>query len=103
MDSYPIWLALFVILPLALLWAFARHTLMKYARMLGFTVLGCLAVSVPWDILSVNDHIWYFQQPHVLGIWLLGLPLEEYVYIAGVGLLACSVVILLWERYGKAE
>ncbi len=103
MDSYPLWLLLFVILPLALLWAFAHRILVKYARMLAFTVLGCLLVSVPWDILSVDDHIWTFRQPHVIGLWLLGLPLEEYVYIAGVGLLSCSVAILAWERYGRAE
>ena len=102
MYSYPIWLLLFIILPLVLLWVFAHKTLRKHARLLGFTALGCLAVSVPWDILSVQDGIWYFTEPHILGVWVLGLPIEEYVYIVGVGLLACIVTLLLWERYGKA-
>ena len=103
MHSYPMWLAIFIILPLAALWTFGRRTLRKYARMLGLTAIGCLVVSVPWDILSVQGGIWYFKPPHIVGVWLLGLPIEEYVYIVGVGLLACSVTILLWERYGEVE
>lgn len=103
MYSYPIWLVLFLILPLALLWIFKYKTLKKYTGVLGLTVAGCLAVSVPWDILSVNDHIWYFAKPHIFGLSLLGLPIEEYVYIAGVALLACSVTILVWERYGEQK
>src|SRR5512140_2602732 len=103
MHTYPLWLLLFFSLRLGLLWAFNYRTLKQYASMLGLTVVGCLAVSVPWDILSVNDHIWYFRQPQISGVWLLGLPVEEYVYIACMGLLACTVTLLLWERYGKAE
>ena len=103
MYSYPLWLALFLILPLAILWVLQYRTFKKYMVMLGLTAVGCLAVSVPWDILSVKDGIWYFTTPHIFGIWLIGLPLEEYVYIVCVGLLACSVTILFWERLGKAE
>ena len=97
MYSYPIWLLLFLILPLALLWTWKYKILRKHAGVLGLTVIGCLAVSIPWDILSVNNRIWHFAKPHIFGLWLLGLPIEEYVYIACVGLLASSVTILLWE------
>ena len=101
MYSYPIWLLLFLIVPLALLWIIKYKTLVKYMGVLGLTSIGSLAVSVPWDILSVNERIWYFSKPHIFGLSLLGLPIEEYVYIAGVALLSCSVTILLWERYGE--
>jgi lycopene cyclase domain-containing protein len=103
MYSYPIWLLFFLILPLALFWIWKYKSLRKYAQVLGLTVIGCLAVSIPWDILSVNNRIWYFSKPHIFGLWLLGLPLEEYVYIAGVGLLACSVTVLLWDLYGEKQ
>ena len=103
MYSYPIWLALFLLLPLALLWAIKYRTLRKHLGVLTLTAIGYLSVSVPWDILSVNDHIWYFAQPHIFGLSLLGLPIEEYVYIVGVALISCSVTILLWERYGEKQ
>src|SRR6266487_880157 len=100
MFSYPLWLLLFLTLPVVLIWIFNFQTLMKYKLVLGLIVIGCLAVSVPWDILSVNDQIWYFSKPHIVGISLLGLPIEEYIYISFVGLLASSVTVLIWERYG---
>ena len=103
MYSYPLWLLLFLTLPLALIWIFKSQTLMKYKWVLVLTTIGCLIISVPWDILSVNDHIWYFSEPHIVGIWLLGLPIEEYVYISFVGLLAACVTILIWERYGVKQ
>jgi lycopene cyclase domain-containing protein len=100
MHSYPLWLLIFLILPLALIWSFKFKTLLKYRLALTVTVISCLAIAVPWDILAVNDHIWYFSEPYILGAWLLGLPVEEYVYILFVGLLSSSVTILVWEHYG---
>jgi len=73
---------------------------MKYKLVLALTIIGCLAIAVPWDILSVNDHIWYFSEPYILGVWLFGLPIEEYIYITFVALLSSSVTVLLWEQYG---
>ena len=100
MRPYPLWLLLFLILPLGLIWIFRFQTLLKYKWVLALTAIGCLAISVPWDLLAVNDHIWYFSEPYILGARLLGLPVEEYVYILFVGLLCSSVTILAWERYG---
>ena len=101
--SYPLWLCLFLIIPLGTLWKIKYKTLIKYKLVLALTTLGCLAVSIPWDILSVKDRIWYFAIPHILGAWVLGLPLEEYIYITCVGLLSCSVTILFWEKYGETK
>jgi lycopene cyclase domain-containing protein len=103
MYSYPLWLLLFLVLPLVLLWTFKFQTFMKYKWVLVLVAIGCVGVSVPWDILSVNDRIWYFSEPHIVGIWLLGLPIEEYFYIVLLGVLSCCVTILLWERYGARE
>jgi len=99
-HSYPLWLLLFLILPLALIGILKFQTLRKYWLALTLTAIGCLAIAVPWDMLAVKDHIWYFSEPYILGIWLWGLPIEEYVYIFFVGLLCASVTILVWERYG---
>ncbi|MDE3088296.1 MAG: lycopene cyclase domain-containing protein [Chloroflexota bacterium] len=103
MYAYPIWLLFFLILPLMLVSVLKFQTLMKYKLVLVLVAIGCLGISVPWDILSVNDRIWYFSEPHIVGVWLLGLPIEEYLYILLLGLLSSGVTILLWERYGARE
>lgn len=100
MRAYPLWLLLFLILPLGLIWTFQFRTLMRYRWPLLLTGIGCLAIAVPWDMLAVKDHIWYFSEPYILGVWLFGLPIEEYVYILFVALLSASVTVLAWERYG---
>jgi len=100
MYSYSLWLLIFLTLPLALIWSFKFRTLLKYRLALFLTALACLALAVPWDMLAVSDHIWYFSRPYILGVWLLGLPVEDYVYILFVGLLSSSVTILVWDRYG---
>ena len=100
MYSYRLWLLIFLTLPLGLIWCFRFQRLMQYRLVLTLTSLGCLALAVPWDILAVKDHIWYFSEPYILGVWMLGLPIEEYVYILFVGLLSASVTVLVWESYG---
>jgi lycopene cyclase domain-containing protein len=103
MYSYPLWLFLFLVLPLLLLGTFKFKTLAQYKWVLLLVAVGCLGISVPWDILSVNDRIWYFSEPHIVGMWLLGLPLEEYFYILLLGVLSSCSTILLWERYRGRE
>jgi len=100
MYSYPLWLLVFLILPLGLIWAFQFRILLKYRWPLLLTGLGCLAIAVPWDLSAVKDHIWYFSEPYILGVWLFGLPIEEYVYILFVALLSACVTVLAWEHYG---
>ena len=103
MPSYPLWLLLFLTLPLGLIWLVKFRTLLKYRVTLSLTTIGCLALAVPWDMLSVSDRLWYFSKPYILGARLLGLPVEEYVYILFVALLSASVTILVWERYGAQK
>lgn len=103
MYSYRLWLLIFLTLPLGLISGFRFQILLKYRLVLTLTALGCLALAVPWDMLAVSDHIWYFSEPYILGVWLLGLPIEEYVYILFVGLLSASVTVLVWESYGSKK
>lgn len=103
MRLYPLWLLLFLILPLGLIWSLQFRTLIRYRAALALTAVGCLAIAIPWDMLAVKDHIWYFSEPYILGVWLLGLPVEEYAYILLVSLLCSTVTILIWARYGKRQ
>lgn len=101
MYSYPIWLLIFVILPLSILWILNYQRLKKYKKVFYLTIIGALIFSYLWDLIAINQRIWYFELPHILGIFILGLPLEEYVFIIGIVLLFTITTILLWERLGK--
>jgi lycopene cyclase domain-containing protein len=94
------WLSIFVFLPILGLFVFFGRRLLKYWRVIGLSIIGALIFSVPWDIISVKEHIWYFEEPYIVGWWYAGLPLEEYLFIIFVTALFAMVSVLAWERYG---
>lgn len=100
MYEYLIWLLIFVILPLIILWIWKFRDLAKYKKVFFLAPVGSLIFSIPWDIIAVRENIWYFREPHILGIWLFGLSIEEYLFIIFVTLLFSSITVLLWKRLG---
>ena len=98
--AYIIWLSCFVALPFVALWLFFGHTLCRHTKTIALAPLGALVFSVPWDIISVREHIWDFRTPFLMGVWLFGLPVEEYLFIILVTLLFATICALLWKRFG---
>lgn len=99
--TYLLWLALFLgapLLALALRWP-AR--LWAQRRALAWTLVGSLVGGWLWDAIAVRIGIWRFDASHIAGIWFLGLPLEEWLWIAGVTLLFGSLTVLLMERKAR--
>ncbi|MBK9710600.1 MAG: lycopene cyclase domain-containing protein [Kouleothrix sp.] len=93
--TYIIWLALFIGLPLLVLLAAARRALARRWRALAWVLAGALAGGWVWDVLAVRLGAWYYDPANILNIWLGGLPLEEWLWIAGVTLLfGCITVIV---------
>ncbi len=101
MYSYPVWLLLFVLVPLTALLLLNCQRLKKYGNLFDLTIIGALIFSYPWDLIAVRERIWYFEKPHFFDNWLFGLPVEEYVFITGFALLFAVITILLYERYGQ--
>ena len=95
---YLVWLGLFIGLPLVALWLVGGRQLWRQRRALAWTLLGALVLGGLWDALAVRVHIWYYAPGNISGAWLAGLPLEEWLWIAGSTLLFASLTILVHER-----
>lgn len=54
-----------------------------------------LVCSVPWDIFAITHKIWFFPKGGNLGLSVIGVPLEEYLFMTTVTLLIGSVVIMV--------
>jgi lycopene cyclase domain-containing protein len=95
--TYLLWLLFFLGLPLfgLLHW---RQRLWRQRRALGWALLGSLAGGWVWDGLAVRYEVWAYDPANIAGIWFLGLPLEEWLWIAGVTLLFGGVTVLLADR-----
>jgi lycopene cyclase domain-containing protein len=59
-----------------------------------------LVFSIPWDIFAVTNHLWFFPKEGNIGFLILGLPIEEYLFMTTVTLLIGSITILV--KYRKA-
>jgi lycopene cyclase domain-containing protein len=93
--TYLIWLALFIALPLALLWLIWPRVLWAQRRALAWTTVGALVGGWLWDGLAIQVGVWYYAPETIAGVWFLGMPLEEWLWIVGVTLLFGSVTVVL--------
>ncbi|MCA9324527.1 lycopene cyclase domain-containing protein [Candidatus Saccharibacteria bacterium] len=93
--DYVVWLLLVVWIPLGVLWLRHFNYLKHYVRTFRFVVIASLIIAIPWDILAVQSDIWHYFDGHHLGIWLLGLPIEEYLYILTVSVYVATATLLI--------
>jgi lycopene beta-cyclase len=80
-------LCLVVTAPLEL---FLKVRVYRQARRLALTLLSTGAVFVTWDLIGAGLGHWDYNPDRVVGLRLLGLPLEEYLFFVVVPL--CGVL-----------
>lgn len=96
--TYLLWLALFIGLPLLALWRWQGTLVARRWQALAWTLLGALLFGWWWDGLAIQIGIWFYAPDKISGLWLGGMPLEEWLWIGGVVLLFGSLTIVLKER-----
>lgn len=103
MYEYPLWILLFAVLPVVALFIIKFKVLKKYKLIFLFTIIGSFIFSIPWDYIAIKEKIWYFAEPHIFGLWILGLPIEEYLFIIFETMLFTIITILLWKKFGSKK
>lgn len=99
MYVYLIYLAIFIAFPcLALAW-FLRHELKKYRRTAFWCLVFVYVLGGTWDWLAVQTGLWRYNSAHTVGLWLGGLPVEEFIgfYLFG-GLLIVLTALAFLSR-----
>ena len=99
--TYLLWLLLFLGVPLLVLLRW-RTALWRQRRALGWTLLGSLVGGWAWDGFAVRFNHWTYDPAHLAGIWWIGLPLEEWLWIVGVTLLFGGITVVVIEWIGIA-
>ncbi len=99
-NTYLIWLACFIGVPLLALMIGRGRVLWRQRRALFYVTAGALVGGWIWDALAVRFGVWYYDPNHLSGWWWAGLPLEEWLWIAGVTLMfgALTVVLAEWAK-----
>jgi lycopene cyclase domain-containing protein len=61
------------------------------------TLAPVLAVFAGWDLIAVRRGDWWFTERYILGLRLVGLPVEEWLFFAVVPVCA----LLTYEVVGR--
>ncbi|MBI4170725.1 MAG: lycopene cyclase domain-containing protein [Candidatus Aenigmarchaeota archaeon] len=89
--TYMILLLVFTGLPILYFWLRQYKFLIKFKKIFLYTLIGTSVISFFWDYIAVKDNVWIFH--NILGIWILGLPLEEWLFFWFVSFAIVSVIL----------
>ena len=82
---YMRWDMLFIFIPTFLLWVFGWRYFRRYKKTFLFVAVFSFLWGLPFDILATPVfHIYFYNPVHNLGVSFLGIPLEEYFFLAFV-------------------
>ena len=82
---------LFVFTLPVILYGFTRKEFRGTLLKIGF--LGTVSGAI-WDYIAVNIlQLWFFNPKTVVGIWFLGLPLEEWLFIPLVSMSVSTLAL----------
>jgi lycopene cyclase domain-containing protein len=97
-NVYLIYLLIFFAIPVGILGWLVRKDLSRYKR----TILWCLVfiytLGWVWDWLSVKTGVWRYDSAETVGLWLDGLPVEEFVGFYLLGAFLFITVFLAIRR-----
>ena len=65
---------------------------------LVIVIATTLVLFVSWDLVGTATGLWWTPSEHVLGFYLAGIPLEEFVFLAAATYVA--LVIWAWSDHG---
>ena len=94
---YFLYLLVFFVAPVLVLTWLLWKQVKTYRRTLLWTLLFIYTFGAIWDWLSVQTGLWNYDTADTLGIWILGLPVEEFVgfYVFGTMLIALGALYFL--------
>jgi lycopene beta-cyclase len=61
------------------------------------TLASVLTVFAGWDLIAVHGGEWRFSARYILGLWLAGLPVEEWLFFLVIPVCA----LLTYEVLGR--
>lgn len=99
--SYPIWILIFLVIPTLILWMLNFSYFTSHLKVFKLAILGAILFSLPWDFIAIKEQIWLFEKPYIFGLWILGLPIEEWFFITLVTILFTCITLIIWRKFGK--
>ncbi len=75
----------------------------RFRALLLAAVMG-LVIGVPWDTISAcYFHTWYWNKKTLVGVWIGGLPLEEYLFMVLVPMMLIGASLIFKIELHKQD
>jgi lycopene cyclase domain-containing protein len=101
MYPYLVFLLLFFAVPAAPLAWVLRKDLVRYRNTALWALFSVCTIGAVWDWLSSKTGVWRYDSGRTLGLWLGGLPAEEFIGFYLLGTLLVVLVSTLFLRGGS--
>lgn len=101
MYPYLVFLFLFFAVPGLPLACLGRRELVKYRTTVLWALSFICTIGAVWDWLSWKTGVWRYDSGRTLGLWLGGLPVEEFIGFYLLGTLFIALVSILLLRGGR--
>lgn len=102
--NYLIWVTAFMIVPLLVLvtgiLVYRQHIMTDNIGVIGRSMALLFIIGYLWDAFAIHAGWWYYEPSQVVGIWLLGMPLEEYIFIFATSLFYILITLIGLEYWG---
>lgn len=96
--DYIKWFAVFAWTPIIIVWAFYWRYLIKFSKVFLYCIIGSVIFGTVWDYWATHYWLWHFSPDHTLGVNILGLPVEEYVFFISFTILYASIALVLKDK-----
>ena len=93
--AYITLLTIFIILPTISVIITNFRTIARY-KLVIVSSLIILPVTFVWDYISTVNKVWYFV--NILNIWILGLPIEELIFMSFLIFFISSVTLIILKK-----
>ena len=98
-TTYVGWLFIFIIFPMAVLWALFFPLMWKYRSIFIKVIAISLVFGLAWDIFAFHTKMWYWPEDCCMLPRFQGVPGEEVFFISFVASYIVSMTLVVRERY----
>lgn len=104
MYVYLLYLLIFFAVPVIILGWVQRKELVRYRRTVFWCLLFVYTVGWFWDWLAFRTGVWRYDSAETVGIWVDGIPVEEFIgfYILGT-LLLVNVTFMIVKIFSQTR
>ncbi len=97
--TYGQFLAVFLVVPLGIVFVLGRHRLTPlHVGLLAAISVMALVYTTPWDNLLIANGVWSYGPRQVLGLTVGRVPLEECAFYVLQVFLSGAVTVFLLRR-----